>query len=287
MEVLAGESYVIETVDPGFEGGQCAANYRVLFQIGQCRRGQFRGWSQTFRTSEVSGPILEVFARTSDGERIDFPTDPCDRTFKQIKILTAQGEKKGTGFLSGAYTGIRIMGVIRTDEKPDDCGAPPLRYHFKIFNQSEEIIFERIEDVAPYAQEPQCVLQDPFFKQYDIKFIPSLLSIDADSGRPSDSRDIPPQCLEISVERILLDPQVKTRLGDLLTQENLATVPWTYYDRVCSSEGCPPPLYEVFCDPDKKCPPETCFECEHDGTVCCYGEPERDGYHKVIYSYRK
>ena len=285
-DVLNGETYTIEPVNPGFDGGQCAASYRVLYQRGHCRRGQFRFWSSTSRTSEVTGPILEVFARTSDGAKIELPTDPCDRTFKQIKILTADGEKKGTGFLAGTYTGIRILGVIRTDEQPDDCGNPPNRHHFKVFNASNELIFERIDDDFPEVEEPVCLRDETLTKRYELNFRPSVLFI-TDTAPPLRPA-VPESCLHVYALRLLkFEPGLKNPLERLEEEILDPDQPWDGLDLVCSDKGCPVPVYDVDCDPDKKCPEETCFECEHEGTVCCFGEPDKDGFHQVIYSYRK
>ena len=284
--IPAGETYEITPISPGFLGGQCEEGYRIVYRRANCRRGNFRSWSGQFTSGVVTGPISSIYGRGHDGSTIELPNEICSRVGFKIVAMTPTGEQDATGFFGGAYHGTQILGVVRADGAPDDCGDPPTQYLFEVFNAAGTKVFERTDDAQPEVTPPACVKQEGFTKNYEVYPFPSLLNIipGSHSGAGDGVED---QCLEVTVIRFLVGPQVKIRVGDLLDDENIAQEPLEFADIVCSSEGCPPPDYEVKCDPSKECPEGTCFECDADGKVCCYGEPTKDGVHPVIYSFYK
>jgi len=98
---------------PPFEGGQCAAQYRMGVQYINCNTGVQAGASQTVA---VNGPITSV--------EVTDPTPGSGCGEVQDVILSGPNGSGSSTFALIEPGTFQLTGLFRVDGMPDDCGDP-------------------------------------------------------------------------------------------------------------------------------------------------------------------
>ena len=143
------------------------------------------------------------------------------------------------------------------------------------------LVYEETRDVCPEVEQLPCRLSDVrksikiekqaylervevvdyFYKNY-VGLLPLIEGEGAVFQDP-----IPDECLNIYNNLTTsIVPLFDNGLG---TPTSAIQASYNFISQICSAPGCPPPQYNVICDCDELCPPNTCEKICGD-YICCY-----------------
>jgi len=163
----------------------------------------------------------------------------------------------------------------RENQNPNDDN----KYNFRIYKNKQEIL-----SISSF-QEPEveklvdgldgCQLSDrtQVIRVEKLPFLDRVEVTDFDYqnfGTNVYRAPIPNHCLVVRNNSTTAIPPLPIPIGTPSNSAPSQDFTYGFVQLICSSEGCPPPEYEVICNCEgEECPNGTCpTECG--GTVCCY-----------------
>ena len=274
--------------------GQCEETYyvieykyNVLGIFATAPSSQYYVRQKGVGIAVIIDPISEEIDTADSGQTYTYPdgsTKTVNRRIAAVKYKVRYPDGSiyegvqalDNGFGASAAPGTITTKISRLDGKPDDCGDCT----FTIFKEGV-VVRQQTRDDCPEVEilesdeGSNCQLSDRT-KIVKIDKFPLIERIDVvdhayqNIGRSVQKAPIPDNCLNIYKPTT---PTITPIFDDRPNLSNSSIdqdFSYGFVEQICSSEGCPPPQYEVICSCEgEECPPDTCpVECG--STVCCY-----------------
>lgn len=227
-------------------------------------------WSNTFNGGAPSFQIVRGnFQITrqcpfgwADGCQISFTSErgTISISFPQSTLVEIPFDRSGSNFWNVLTGTFRIVAVQRVST--GETILPQSTCRFRIFSATGAVLVDRTSEACPEVQEFPCTNDKAVIREIVLK--------------PQDRPQVFSLFTTLRIRTETLSDRV-CRIAELISAVQLP--PSIYIQpvlRICSPVGCfVPPYIEYRCNGGcecTRCPDGTCFACEDNGFVCCYGE---------------